>query len=114
MLFYDIASMAPPNAHSARCTQHPVLSPPEIKYINKSLGTEGWPSLIYWEGLRMRVNTKFSHQPELTERMFFCALHNAKGIGPVFDTNFLEVIAKEIAEELREAKAKKGKGVSEN
>ena len=60
----------------------------------------------------MRVNTKFAHQPELTQRTFFYALHNAKGEGPVFEANFLRVTAEEIAEELREAKAKKGQGVS--
>ena len=117
MLLYDSTVMAPPNAHFAHCTQHPVLSPSEIKYILKSIqiDSSGWTDLEYsnlLEGLMMRVNTKFAHQPKLTQRTFFCALHNAKGIGPVFDTEFLRWTAEEIAKELREAKAKKGQGVS--
>ena len=77
----------------------------------------GWGDLEYfrfWESIRLRVNTKSAHQPELNERELHCALHDAKGIGPVFDTNFLEVMASDIAEELLEAKAKKAQGLSAN
>ena len=67
---------------------------------------------VCWERLRKSVNANFAHKPELTPRMFHCALHNAKYIGPVFDDDILDVFAANIAYELLEAKEQKKQGAS--
>ena len=87
-----------------------MLSTTEIDYIVKLIGNSDLenPPWFDWDGLRENVNVKFAHQPKLTDRMFLCAIHHAKDIGPVYDEKFLKWMAGAMEEELREAKDQKG------
>lgn len=102
--------MAPPQTRFAYCTQHPVLSPIEIKYIIKSMintakrhdfDRQNCFRRRHWEHVRKRVNTKFNHVPALTADMFLCAVRCDRTIGPAFDEEYRKARVESIIQEAR-------------